>query len=372
MVCTDVKQTKKLMHIALSHGGGVEVYTRMLIAHTCGHFETVLICPSVFNTRLLPAGSCTVYVEDVPREISLVSDLKAAKRIRKIIKKEKPDIIYCHSSMAGAVGRAAALGLGCKLVYNPHGWSFGMTVSSAKKQFYRLLERLLARVTDRIVAISEYEKRIALENRVCKPEKLRVILNGIELERFRSAETAREACGYKEGDFIIGCCARLSTQKDPVLFAQVAGKIAERCPNARFIWVGDGELRNDFEQALRDNRVFEKTLITGWTDQPEKYISLFDVAVLFSKWEGFGLSLVECLALGKPVVAADVGAISEIISDGENGALCSSREPAVLAERVLSYRGADKHELNRKCAESAQKFSFAATAAETVALIDGL
>ena len=102
----------KLLHIALTHGGGVEVYTRMLIEHTYKNYDTVLICASGYNKKLLPISSCTIYDVDVPREISVLEDIKAALKIRKIIKKENPDVVYCHSSMAGAIGRIAVMGLG--------------------------------------------------------------------------------------------------------------------------------------------------------------------------------------------------------------------------------------------------------------------
>ena len=88
---------RKALHIALTHGGGVEVYTRMLIKHTCKDFETVLICASEYNKDLLPANACTIYDVDVPREISVKIDLKAFFKIRKIIKKEIKDFIYCQS-----------------------------------------------------------------------------------------------------------------------------------------------------------------------------------------------------------------------------------------------------------------------------------
>ena len=160
----------KVLHIALSHGGGVEVYTRMLIRHTHKIFDTVLVCSSEYNKVLLPE-SCKTYELDIPREISPLKDLRATFIIRKIIKKEKPDVVYCHSSMAGAVGRIAATGLGCKVIYNSHGWSFDMELSSKKKAFYRMLEKALAKITNKIITISEYEKSIALSNQICEEEK---------------------------------------------------------------------------------------------------------------------------------------------------------------------------------------------------------
>lgn len=370
MAYTDTDKPLKLLHIALVHGGGVEIYTRMLIEHTYQHCDTVLICAPEYNTELLPDHACVVYREDVPREVAPLKDIKAARRIRKIIKKEQPDVVYCHSSMSGAVGRIAARGLGCKVIYNPHGWSFDMAVSAKKKHFYTMLERRMAKTTDRIVTISEYEKQVALQNGICEENKIQVIRNGIDLNKCSSAHADRAAYGYADSDFLVGCCARISDQKDPLLFARVAGCIAARCPDARFLWIGDGELKDELIEGLKENNVFDKTLITGWVADPYSYLSLLDVAVLFSKWEGFGLCLAEYLAMGKPVVATDVGAVSEIVEDGVCGSLTADRDAQKLAGMVLAYREPqDPEQLRKQCIARAKLFDCRLTAQRTVDLL---
>ena len=361
---------RKVLHIVLCHGGGVEVYTRMLIEHTCKNYDTVLICASEYNKKMLPIDSRAIYNVDVPREISVSKDLKAVFEIRKIIKSEKPDVLYCHSSMSGAIGRAAATGLRCKVVYNPHGWSFDMEVSPKKKMFYRFLEKIMAMKTDKTVAISEYEKRSALKNKICSESKIEVIYNGIDLDKCKSAQSERIKLGYREKDFIVGCAARLSEQKDPMLFAEVAGCIAKKHPDTRFVWVGDGELREDFIKALKKNNVFDKTKITGWVNNPYEYISIFDVAVLLSKWEGFGLCLAEYMALGKPTVATNVGAVSEIIQDGICGRLADGRDPESIANEIMAYKQCRNiKDINRKCIEISEKFDFKITADKTIKMI---
>lgn len=363
----------KVLHIALAHGGGVEVYTRMLIEHTYSYYETVLICASEYNKKLLSANACKIYEADVPRKISVSKDIKAVLKIRKIIKKENPNVLYCHSSMAGAIGRMAAIGLKRTVIYNPHGWAFDMAISSKKKMFYRFTEKILALITDKIVTISEHEKRIALKNKICDEDKIEVIYNGIDLDKCKSLKVERTRFGYKEKDFIVGCAARLSEQKDPLLFADVAGYIAKSHPDTRFIWVGDGELRKDFIAALKKNNVFDKTTITGWVNNPCEYISVFDVAVLFSKWEGFGLCLAEYIALGKPVVATNVGAVSEIIQDGVCGKLIERRNPRVIADEIMAYKQCrNNNDINQRCIKSSERFDFKITADKTIKMIAGL
>jgi len=358
----------KILHIALAHGGGVEVYTRMLLNQTAEEFENVLICASDYRTDLLKSHIRT-YKIDVPREISMKADLLAARQIRVILKKEKPDILYCHSSMAGAVGRIAALGLSCKVLYNPHGWSFAMDCSERKKRAYIAIERLLSWVTDRIIAISEYEKQAALQNKICKEKKLRLVPNGVDLESCRTGIQDRSRLGFAEEDFVIACCGRISMQKDPILFAEVAGAVARKCPEARFLWVGDGELKDEFIAALAQNGVLEKTKLPGFVERPWELVGTADVAVLFSKWEGFGLVLAEYLALGLPVVATDVGAVSEIVIDGIHGRVIPERAPEILADAILSYRRQrDNAQLRWVLMERACRFTIQRTVSGNISL----
>ena len=108
-------------------------------------------------------------------------------------------------------------------------------------------------------------------------------------------------------------------------------------------------------------------------DNPYEYISIFDVAVLFSKWEGFGLCLAEYLALGKPVVAANVGAVPEIIQDGICGRLAESRNPELIADEILAYRQCrNKNDISQKCIKSAERFDFKITADKTMKMIADL
>ena len=364
----------KVMHILLTDVGGTEVYNKMLICSTCNQNDIIYICPSSFDKTSFSDKNVKIYDLDVPREILLWTDLKAILKIRRIIHAERPQIVYCHSSMAGAVGRIAAIGKNCKVIYNPHGWSFDMTDCSPKKRkMYTIIERFLARFTDKIVAISEHEKQIAVKKKICDGEKIQVILNGVDVKNLQNIGASKQELGFSEENFVVGCIARISEQKDPLLFARVAGEISKRVPNARFVWVGDGDLRQEFEDALRENGVFDKVFITGWVSEPNVYSAAFDVAVLFSKWEGFGLAVAESLAQGKPVVATDVGGLSEIIIDGEVGRVLKDRDESKLAEAVISYLHYDDiNTLSEKCKERARCFDFCLTAEKTIQLYSEL
>ncbi len=359
----------KVMHLVLTGRGGTEVYDKMLIHSTLDNNDIVYICPTNFDKSDFNEN-VTIYELDVPREITFKDDIKAVFNLKKIIKKERPDILYCHSSMAGALGRLAAIGNHCKVIYNPHGWSFDMTdCSNKKRKFYILIERFLAKFTDKIITISEHEKQIAVNEKICAAEKIKVILNGVDLKGLDEKGMSKEELGFAEDNFVIGCIARMTEQKDPLLFADVAGEISKIDPDARFVWVGDGELRQDFEERLKQNNVFDKTLITGWVSSPKLYSYSFDVSVLFSKWEGFGLVVPETLAQGKPVVATSVGGISEIIGDFNIGCTVKERDPLKLAKATVSLKNCDE-EIAARCKNRAKDFDFSVTAEKTLKVYD--
>ena len=351
-------ERKKIFHLTFCRDGGVSVYLRNLIKYSGDEFDTSLVGPEEY--RDLPCGFFPI---SAPRKISVFADIKAAVRLRRLLKKERPDVLYCHSSIAGGVGRIAALGLKCKTVYNPHGWSFNMTVlSPLKRTLYVWTERFFSGHTDKIIVISEYEKSSALREKICREDKLCVILSGTDTELLSSYDGARDELGFDGNNFVVGCAARIVKEKNPLLFADIAREIIKRCPDARFVWVGDGDMCGALEERLRENGIADKTVITGWTDIPGKYISAFDVGLTLSAWEGFGLCSAEYLACGKPVVATAVGANPEIINSKSIGRCLDTLDPAEFAEAVLSFRGKN---CSAECRASAARFDIRRTARET-------
>ncbi|HBL41375.1 MAG TPA: hypothetical protein DDY98_07365 [Ruminococcaceae bacterium] len=359
---------KRICHIALMHGGGgVDVYIRSLLKNAPSTVENELICSPDFGNGNFPPD-CKLHLLNIPRDVSVVEDIKAIFFVRKIIRQTKPDVVYCHSSMAGAVGRAAALGCKTKVIYNPHGWSFDMRDKSAKaRAVYRAAERLLAHFTDKIVCISHYEKKVAVEQRVCRDDKCYVIQNGIDLTPYQTAVPVIE-----REYFTVGCAARISAQKDPLFFAEVMRLVAKEEPSARFVWIGDGEMRAEFEQALKEKGIFERTTVTGWLESPVAEIQKTDVCVLFSKWEGFGLCLLDYLAAGKPVVARKVGGVGEIVTP-QVGAALESDSPQAFAAEILALRDEKKRsEMLPLCIARANEFDIKTVAEKTRALVDVL
>jgi len=312
---------KKVLHIAEAPGG-VERYLIVLLTKMKEYqeYEHILACSNSYKKEKFKGlVKSVVVIPDMHNAISISHDLKAIIQVRKAISHYNPDIVYCHSSKAGAIGRIADIGIRNKLIYNAHGWSFNIKGTSRKKiKFYEMVERLLALITNKIVCISEYEKKSALEHGICKEKKIVVINNGIDFDEFNNLHLkTREELGISTEAFIIGTIGRLTSQKAPDMFVKMAEIVKERIPKAFFIMVGDdigdGQFRMRTEKWIKDAGLEDCFIITGWVDDPLDYEGIFDVAVLLSRWEGFGLVLPEYMYMEKPIVASCADAIPYVV-----------------------------------------------------------
>ena len=143
----------------------------------------------------------------------------------------------------------------------------------------------------------------------------------------------------KGGVAVVGMVGRLSKQKAPDVFLEMAKRVRAQYPNAHFVLVGGGEMIVELQNRIAQNRMQSCVHITEWTTEPLRYADMFDVAVLLSRWEGFGLVLPEYMLLQKPLVATNVDAIPTIVRDGYNGLLVPPDDPGAAAKAVLRLLG---------------------------------
>lgn len=273
------------------------------------------------NIYILPIGDWEAaeaqdkrYILNIEQSFSPIKLISNVIKIRNILKKEKPDIFYLHSTFAGVIGRLAAIGMRCKVIYNPHGWSFKMNVSRLKQTFYKIIEGGLVFLTDKFVLISKSEYEAARSIGVSE-KKCCLIYNGIETIK----KTDIAIIPKLDDKYIIGMIGRISEQKNPMFFAQFAKEIIKQYPNTYFILVGDGEQRESLEDYLERNNLNDVFYITGWVTNPESYLNLFDQAVLFSKWEGLCLSVCEYMLYEKPILVSNISGINDLIQNEVNG-----------------------------------------------------
>ena len=166
-------------------------------------------------------------------------------------------------------------------------------------------------------------------------------MNGVDIEKYEQREAAgltevsRESLGIPGDAFIVGMVGRITKQKAPDVFIKAAKLIKKKIPEAYFIIVGDGTYQNRVKEYAAKHGLADSLLITGWVENASDYIDLFDVALLLSRWEGFGLAIPEYMLAGKPVVATRVDAIPSIIEDGKNGFLVDAEDAAGACDAVM-------------------------------------
>jgi len=254
------------------------------------------------------------------RSIHPWHDFQGWRGVRRAIRSFRPQIVHCHSSKAGALGRLAVGSLAPsrpQVCYTPNALATNLGAH------FKVIEQWLARKTALFVAISESEKREIME--VCQVPPDRVVVAWPIIDVAHYAPTDQEATRRQIGlppeyPVVVGL-GRLSYQKDPLTFIRMVERLKQEWPELRALWVGDGELRPQFEQAIEAKGLQETIALVGWQEDVRPFIAAADVIIMPSRYESFGYVTAESLAMARPVVATRVTGTIDIIEDGLTGLL---------------------------------------------------
>lgn len=279
------------------------------------------------------------FFSSLRREINPAADLAALFSLWAFLRKEKPDIVHTHSSKAGILGRLAARAAGICVLHTYHGFGFNDFQNPLVKKIYVFLERWCARLSQALIFVSRSNLNYALKNGIGPESKFYLIRSGVDLSRFPASvpdpTLIKKELGFEPGSQLVLSIGNLKPQKNPLDFVSVAAKVASKIPWARFLFIGDGPLRNDVEKRARELGVFDKIRFPGWRKDAAEWISVSDVFVLTSLWEGLPRALVEAMRSGIPPVAYETDGISDLIKDGENGFSVSPGDYERLADRII-------------------------------------
>ena len=328
--------TIRVLHVAEA-AGGVERYLYALLRNSDHQtVENYFIASQHYELEKFQKYVSGIYQIQMAHAVSIKEDKSSVKQIKKIVKQIKPDIVYAHSTKAGALTRIALIGMHIPVIYNPHGWAFNIIQSKKKELAYKLIEKVQIPFTNRIICISEAEKESAVRNHICSADKIQVITNGVDFELLDHAKNVtRNELGIPKDAFVVGQIGRLTEQKSPDIFVEMAEKIKEVIPNSFFVMIGDGNLEGEVRDSIKAKGLEESFLITGWVQNPTGYLNCLDVATMLSRWEGFGLALVEYMYGGVPLVSTKVDAIPYVINDGVDGLLVEPNRPDEAARAVM-------------------------------------
>lgn len=194
-----------------------------------------------------------------------------------------------------------------------------------------LLSRLGDACADAVLVNSKEVWRYAVESEGCRADKLRLLVNGIDVGRYEEASNN----GARVGGPVVGTVLRLEEVKGPQFFVAAAGLISVEMPQARFVVVGGGSMRASLERHEAVRALGERIEFCGERKDVHRILPTFSVFILPSQVEGMSMALLEAMAAGRPIVATRVGGNIDLIQDGENGLLVSPGEPEEMARAAL-------------------------------------
>lgn len=255
-------------------------------------------------------GLNVVNIPSMARNITFFHDIKAYYHLKEEILHFNPDIITAHSSKAGFLGRIIAWRLGIPNIFTAHGWSFTDGKSKVKQTIYRLLEWLVVPITDKIIAVSDYDRNLGIQQLSLSQDKIIAIHNGMT-DIDKKLMSVQES----EGPVNIVMVARFDHQKDQ----QELLKATHDIENMHIHFVGDGHLREDAEQLAIELNMRKKITFWGELDSVDEVLAKAQIFALISNWEGFPCSTLEAMRAGLPTVVSDVGGSAEAIDEGVTG-----------------------------------------------------
>jgi glycosyltransferase involved in cell wall biosynthesis len=241
-----------------------------------------------------------------------------------IFRKWKPDVVHTHTAKAGVLGRAAARATGVKsVVHTFHGHVLRGYFSPPVEFFFRWLERMLARATDRIVTLSPALKADLVAMRIAPAEKIDVVPLGMNLDPLldcapRRGELRAEL-GIRPSQPLIGIVGRLVPIKNHRLFLEAARSMVNSGNPAHFAVVGDGELRETLRALADGMGIADRVHFLGWRQEMPPVYAALDALALTSDNEGTPVAVIEAMAAGVPVAATAVGGVPDVIRSGETG-----------------------------------------------------
>jgi glycosyltransferase involved in cell wall biosynthesis len=318
--------------LATGTSGGAQEHLFGLVTridHSRFDVSVVSLSPGSAVRKLERAGF-PVLVLDEPDDAIAVGALAA------YLVEIRPDVIHNHMYRAELVGTRAAIALGEVGHRRPYIVS---TVHSSRvrSEEDREMLRVLTPRMDQLIAVSTaIEAKLEAEGRTTAP--IRRIYNGVDLSRYENQEpccTLPEEYGLEPGSQIVGVVARLEPEKGHPTLLEAWPAVLRSVPDAYLLIVGEGSRRDALEALARDLRIAHRVVFTGRRDDVPAVTAALDVAVLPSYREAQGLSILEALALSRPVVASNVGGIPEVITDGITGLLVPPHDPDALAAAIV-------------------------------------
>lgn len=325
--------------------GGLENGLVNLVNHLDHHrYRHVVVClteSGEFEDRIQAGADCVIVALGKPAQ---GNSLPVYWRVWRLLRRLRPDIVHTRNLPVVDLGLIARLACVRRLVHSEHGLDV-IELSGTRR--YVWMRRLLRPMVSRYIALGRDLKDWLVREVKIRPEKVEVIYNGVDVDRFRpAAKDEREALramlpsGFQgEQTVIIGTVGRMASLKRPLRLIEAVGKLVADRPDLRsrlrIVMIGDGEQRKAVESAVARLRLEDQVWISGFRDDVPELMRCLDIFVLPSLREGLSNTLLEAMASGLPVVATAVGGTPELVDDGRTGCLVLPERPDEMAATLI-------------------------------------
>lgn len=310
-------------------------------------YDTTLVCGKIspeegdMGYYAEQMGVQPIVLAGLRRNISILDDVVVLWRMYRLMRQLRPHIVHTHTAKAGFIGRFAAWMAGVPvIVHTFHGHVFTGYFSPNKVRVFLALERMVARISDAILALTNsLRKELSETYHITAKNRITVLPLGLDLQPFTRMERMKGGIRqqYKLDPLtpLVGIVGRLAPVKNHALFLHAAQIILNQRPNVRFLIVGDGELRAASQELARELGIQDAVIFAGWMQDVRGVFADLNVKVLCSHNEGTSVSVIEALATSCPVVSTDVGGMRDLLEGGKLGRLVPPDDAPALAQAIL-------------------------------------
>lgn len=345
----------RIIHVItrLDYGGSAKNTMLTALGHTKDDFVPMVVAgrPGRWDAQggdaatednclhLTRAGIQWILLSRLVRPVRPLADLLSLWSLIRIVHREKPALVHTHTSKAGVLGRIAAWVTGVPaVVHTPHGHVFYGHFGPSVTSLFLQIERLLSRITHRMVALTESERAEHLERGVGAAGQFAVVPSGIDLHRFRHVAAAPKmrpvtfAC--PPDALVVGSVGWLTEIKGHRFLIEAVAELAADLPELHLVIVGSGDSKGELEQLAGSLGLRKRVHLIGHREDVELCLAGMDLFVLPSLNEGMGRALIEAMAAGLPAIATRVGGVPALIEDGRTGLLVPPADSHALARAI--------------------------------------
>lgn len=329
-----------LFIITKSEIGGAQTHLMEVVRymHYAGHDVLVVTGTAGWLTNELAAiGVDYEILPDLIREINPAKDIKTINSICHILEVKQPDIIHCHSSKAGIVGRIAGAIKNVPAVFTAHGWAFTSGVSPVKRIIYTAIEHMMLGITSKVICVSEFDRQLAKRWFLHNYNRIVTVHNGIVDQKFISSTVREYTLPLK-----LVSVARFSHQKNNMELIRAVEQINKLYSDSlQLNMVGDGPLLSEAQTYVTSHKLENDVHFLGSRTDVDDILNQNDIFCLISNYEGLPISIIEAMRAGMPIIASDVGGVNELVQDEVNGFLIPRRNISELVDKlkyILEYK----------------------------------